>query len=206
MPFPNLNIDFNIPEAQDNAGNAGSGWCKSKWEAKANKLANKILWKWGFATTAPDGNKPSYRYDCGLFGAEGFFYGKGIPISAQKARQTYNCEQIESLQFLIEPEYQRAVKRVNNAGLFGGASAKNAKIDKLKWTIVKDFSLRATGYQDGTINTCIEEANEAAYNAILDQGQEYLSSRPEGISNGVLAALIGGGAMLSILIVNKFVK
>ena len=39
-----------------------------------------------------------------------------------------------------------------------------------------------------------------------DQGQEYLSARPEGISNAVLAALIGGGALVSILLVNKFVK
>jgi len=206
MPFPELDINFNIEEAQDNAGNAGSGWCKSKWEAKANKLANKILWKWGFAETAPDGGKPKYSYDCGLFGAKGSFYGQGIPISAQKARQTYNCEQLESLVFLVEPEYQRAVERVNNAGLFGGASAKNAKIDKLKWTIVKDFSLRATGYQDGNFNTCKEQADIDAYNAVLDQGQEYLSARPEGISNGVLAALIGGGALVSILLVNKFVK
>jgi len=212
MPYgyPNVNIDFNIEEARDNSGNSGSTWCKSRWEAKANQLANNILWKWGFATTG----QTLYYYKCAnlqnLFGLWNYaknYKGKGRPISALKARQLVNCEVLENAVLEAGQLYDDAVKRVNSAGMIGGAGAKNAKIDKHKWSVVRSFFLRATLYQDGAnYNTCVEEAREDAWRAILAAAQASLDNRPAGISNVQLGGIIMAGTLGSILIVSKFVK
>lgn len=209
--FPNLDINFNIAEAKDNAGDAGSTWCGSRWEAKANQLANIILWKWGLAKTAE--SKPLYYYQCanlanglGLWNYALNYKGKGLPISPKLARETFNCELLEGLALSIEAEFQRAANRVNEAGMLGGSGAKNAKIDKLKWSIVRDFSNRAVVWQDGIINTCEENANIDAWEEILAAQEASNNSRPEGMSNGVLAAIIGGGSIAMVLVISKFVK
>ena len=62
--------------------------------------------------------------------------------------------------------------------------------------------MRSIGWQDGTLDTCAEEAQQDAYDEILSQGQLYLDSRPKGISNLALAGIIGGGATAMILLIN----
>lgn len=211
--YPNINIDFQISEAKDNSGDAGSTWCGSRWRAKGDALANNILYKWGFADYSK-GKKNSYSYKCaniqnafGLWNYAKNYKGKGRIVSSFDAREASNCEELEGAILQIESEFQRATNRVNSAGMLGGASAKNAKIDKHKWNVVRDFFYRAIRYQDGTsYNTCEEQASIDAWEAILAAQTSSLNSRPEGISNTQLAALIGGGAIGMILVVSKFVK
>ena len=208
--FPNVDINFQVSEAKDNAGNSGSTWCKSRQEAKGNQLANNILWKWGFSRT----DQTLYYYKCanlsngfGLWNNATNYKGKGSAVSAADARETANCEVLEGAVLMIESEYQRAVRRLNAAGGLGGASAKNAKIDKYKWSRVRDYFSRVTLYQDGVnYNTCLEEASIASWEAILAAQQAALDKRPEGISNTALGSIIGVGALGMILVVTKFVK
>lgn len=208
--FPNIDINFNVSEAKDNAGGAGSTWCKSRWEAKGNALAHNILYKWGFTT----GSNTLYYYKCanlqngfGLWNYAKNYKGQGKMISSHKTREVANCELLEGTILQIESEYQRATNRVNSSGGLGGASAKNAKIDKHKWNVVRDFFYRAIRYQDGNLfNTCEEEANIDAWEAILAAAQQSLDNRPEGITNVQLGGIIAAGTLGSILIISKFVK
>ena len=89
--FPNVDINFQISEAKDNAGNSGTSWCKSRQEAKGNQLANNILWKWGFSKT----DETLYYYKCanitngfGLWNNATNYKGKGSAVSAADARAT----------------------------------------------------------------------------------------------------------------------
>lgn len=211
MALPLLNINMNIPEAQS-SDFAKATWCGEKWGAKGQQLANIILWKWGFVDNVE--NPPEYEYKCAIWNPKRKFRGKGVPMSAQKVRQTYpDCETLEGIKNIVGIELTDAIGDLTTGiGIFGGASAKNKKIDKLKWKIVNKFFSQALAWSGGQysngeyIDTCFQEGRVEAWEEILAYGQERFENRPEGISNETMAQIIGVGVLSSILVISKLVK
>ena len=199
----------NFPAVQDNAGNAGSGWCGERIEAKAQQLANVIFWNWGLIDGLED---TSWCWTCELIcwnncSCKEKYRGLGYELNVFQARDLINCERIESLELLAEEEYQDASKRVRNAGFFGGSTSKNAKIDRRKWQIIKGWAFGVKGSADeGYYDTCAEEGLAQIYDEAAAKLQADIDRMNKPMSPLLIFGLITAGALGSILLINKLVK
>mgnify|MGYP003665013329 CR=1 FL=1 len=202
-----LSMDFNA--AQDNAGNAGSGWCGERIEAKAQQLANVMMWNWGLI----DGvDSRKWCWNCELIclwncSCKKNYRGLGYEIDVFKARELINCERMESLQIIAEDEYEDAVNRVYNLSWIGGATRKNAKIDRRKWQIIKSFADGVVGSADeGVFDTCAEEGLQQVYDDAAAALQADIDAMDKPLSPMFIFGMIGLGAIGSIFIINKMIK
>jgi len=200
------------PYITDNAGNASGNWCASRWSAKAAKMASDIMYYWGLAK---EGNEPRYPYKCGsignLYGLFGiktrYYYGNGYPISVFEAREMIDCEKIETLEIYALTAMESADLRLTTMGSMGGSAAKNAKMDRRKWEIISDWTTSVRGTSDGEgFDTCAEEGLASVYDEAAEALEKDLNKMGKPLDPTLLFALIGGGVLASVLIINKAVR
>jgi hypothetical protein len=204
MAYPNVNIDFLINPAQDNAGDSGAFWGKKKRYAKGQELASKILYKWGFAYLPEGEDPPKYFYGNG---DNKYFEGLGYEINSRQVRQLISCEEIDGTITDINNKPNGLYNAIDrDEGFLGGASQKNAKIDKVKWKLVKSVFISARMYQDSDFQPCPIEFQEEAYLNALDFLTKQLESAQKPMSNLTIMSIIGGAVAASAVLLTKYIK
>ena len=202
-----LTLSFNA--AQDNAGNAGSSWCGERIEAKAQQLANVMMWNWGLI----DGQESrKWCWNCELVclwncSCKKNYRGLGYELDVFKARELINCERMESLQLICNTEYEEANKRVGDASWVGGSTRKNAKIDRRKWQIIKGWADGVVGSADeGVYDTCAEEGLQQVYDDAAAALQADIDAMGKPLSPMFIFGMITIAAIGSIFVINKMIK
>jgi hypothetical protein len=206
--FLSLSHDY----ALDNQGGAKGSWCTSRVNARADFMATNLLYYWGLA----DGGQPKFAFRCakvgnlyGLFGIKTrYYYAKGYPLSIFDTRELGDvCEKLESLELYALNMQESANLRLTTMGTFGGSAAKNAKIDRRKWEVIADFATNAKNASDGVnYDTCAEEGLASVYDAAAAALEKDLNKMDKPLDPTILFALIGGGVLTSILLINKAVR
>tara|TARA_R100001369_G_scaffold91769_2_gene134116 strand:- start:130 stop:792 length:663 start_codon:yes stop_codon:yes gene_type:complete len=213
--FANNFMNTNLPMLEDNSGGAGNNWCSSQWQAKASQMANNIMYYWGLAKD--DGTEPKYSYKCNnsymnLWGLLGggtikYYYGVGHAITIYEGRELVNCEEIETLELYALQKKESADLRLTTMSAFGGAAAKNAKIDSRKWQIVYDWAASVRVSSDGiNFDSCAEEGLTDVYNEAAAALAADLNKMGKPLDPTLLLGIVGVGVLGSILVINKSIR
>ena len=207
--YPNIDIDFDINPAQDEAADATIFWNESMRDAKAKALYSRIIYKWGLGRLPEDGSTPRFRaYPTAQLLGVRYFYGKGEEVSAREIRDVLTCDQLDGIYNLVYEDPQGYVanhKKAKGKGL-GSRVKKNAKINRDKWNLVLSLIEQARMYSDNTYEPCIVFEQEQAYISNITYLNQRLSQLQKPMSNNTIVAIIGGAVAVSAILLTRFVK